>query len=132
MLVRAYVTVVALIGAATATCAALLDTHRTLHPLSLLLFAVLLGMAEYLQVRHPRHNIIGAVTLTEGILAPLVFTQSGLAAVVVSAVALSAANLARRNAPLKSVFNVAMWVAATAAGSLLVHAFGTSLSLRSS
>ncbi|HEX7149006.1 MAG TPA: GAF domain-containing protein, partial [Actinomycetota bacterium] len=63
-----------------------------------------------------------AEDLFEAVLVPAVFVLPPLHAVLVVGVALAASEIIQRIQPIKACFNVAQWMAATAAGSLVLAA----------
>ncbi|GAC1423152.1 MAG: hypothetical protein NVSMB57_16000 [Actinomycetota bacterium] len=76
--------------------------------------------AEYLFVRFRFHGETNALNLVEAALAPLVWAFAGPVAIVTVALAQLIAEILRRNAPLKAMFNIAQWTLATAAGSAVI------------
>jgi hypothetical protein len=64
-----------------------------------------------------------AFDLFEAVLVPTVFVLPPLTAVLVVGVALASSEIIQRIHPVKAAFNVAQWMAATAAGSIVLAAF---------
>lgn len=85
------------------------------------LFALLVA-AEYLFVRFRYGGGVNALNLVEAVLAPTLFAFSGPVAVSMVAGAQLVGAVLRRNAPVKSAFNIAQWSLAAAAGSWVVQA----------
>ena len=81
--------------------------------------ALLVGAAEFLQVRFRLGRQVDGSNLVEAAIAPLLVVGAGLTAVVVVALGQALAAVVRRNSPLKAGFNVAQWSFATAVGSAL-------------
>lgn len=81
--------------------------------------AFLIALAECLQLRFLHRDMIQTVSVTEGTFAPLIFRGSGLQVVVVVGIGLIVASLIRRPGLTKSIFNTAMWVAASSVGALV-------------
>ena len=65
---------------------------------------------------------VDAIDLFEAVLVPAIFVLSPLQAVAVVGVALAVSETMQRIHPVKACFNVAQWMAATAAGSLVLAA----------
>ena len=65
---------------------------------------------------------VDALDLFEAVLVPAIFVLSPLQAVAVVGVALAVSETLQRIHPVKACFNVAQWMAATAAGSLVLAA----------
>jgi PAS domain S-box-containing protein len=131
--VRAYVCSVAVIASLLAAVTA--TTVRDRHEFGLgylVLFVGLIALGECLQLRYFHHEGVDALTLVEGMFAPLIFAGSGLDTVVAVAGGLGLASIARRSGVLKSTFNVAQWVASASVGALAFHASGASLAATSS
>ncbi|MDP3712869.1 MAG: SpoIIE family protein phosphatase [Mycobacteriales bacterium] len=93
-------------------------------PLVLPVLALLVGLAEFLQVRFRLGRHVNGLNLVEAVLAPLLFAFAGWQAVAAVASGQAVAGLLRRNDSLKLVFNVAQWSLATALGATAVHAVG--------
>jgi PAS domain S-box-containing protein len=125
MRVRLYVLGVVLgaAGLATATVIAVPGRHP-LSPVEFIPFIALIVLAECLQLRFFHHDEVHALTLVEGMFAPLIFRGSGLDLVIAVAGGLAVASLIRHNGVVKSVFNMAQWVAAACVGALAFHASG--------
>jgi PAS domain S-box-containing protein len=122
MKVRLYVTAVALVAAAVAAYAATTVTTPARPPVAaLVLFAVLITLAESLQIRHHHHDEVDALIVMEGMLAPLVLVAPGLTVVLVAAAALTVGDVVRRNPPLKVLFNVSQWVLAASTASVVLQ-----------
>jgi diguanylate cyclase (GGDEF)-like protein/PAS domain S-box-containing protein len=86
-----------------------------------LAFLVLLSVVfPTLQFRWRDHG--DAEDLFEAVLVPAIFVLSPLQAVLVVGVALAASEIIQRIQPIKACFNVAQWMAATAAGTLVLAA----------
>ncbi len=94
--------------------------------------AVLLATAAYLIVRFQYKDDADAIDLFEAILAPALFMFPGPVVVAITGVALLSANVARRNEPVKALFNAAQWMSAAGIGALVFASFrqGTTLSPR--
>src|SRR4051812_1542066 len=123
MLLKVYVTVVALAATAVAALAAS-TVHVTTAPQpgALVLMGGLVLVTEYLQLRHYHYRGHGAgLNLMEAVLVPLVVFAPGAQAMVICAVALATADIVRRMDPLKVVFNVAQWTLAAGLASLVVR-----------
>ncbi len=91
----------------------------------LVVFAIMIALAERLQVRYFYSGHVEAVTLVESVFAPLVFCASGRDVVLTVAGGVLLGEITGRNGITKSVFNIAQWVAAASAGSLSLHLSGT-------
>jgi PAS domain S-box-containing protein len=81
--------------------------------------ALLVGAAEFMQVRFRIGRQVDGSNLVEAAVAPLLVvapTPAGVLAVLAGQVLAAAV---RRNSPLKSAFNVAQWSLATAVGALV-------------
>jgi PAS domain S-box-containing protein len=85
-------------------------------------FALLLGAAEYLLVRFVYRGEIDALNLFEAALAPALVALSGPLVMLTVAVAQVGAAVVRRNPPRKTLFNVAQWMVAAGAGSVVFAA----------
>jgi two-component system sensor histidine kinase VicK len=122
---RLYVTAVILAAAAIATADAITVPGRGEMPAGyVVLFIGLIAFAECLQLRFFHHDEVHAITLVEGMFAPLIFAGSGLDTVIAVAGGMVVGSLIRRNGVVKSSFNVAQWVAAAGVGSLAFHLSG--------
>lgn len=77
--------------------------------------------AEQLRVRFRRGDDVGALTLFEAVLAPLIFTADTLVVVLAVAMAQAVSGLLRRADPIKTAFNVAQWTLAAGVGTLVLH-----------
>ncbi len=82
----------------------------------------LLTASEYFMVRFRFRGEVMGITLFEAVLAPIVWVAPPIqvALLVVAAQLISA--LLNRDKPLKATFNVAEWILAAGAGSLVFHA----------
>ena len=78
--------------------------------------AVLVGAAEFLQVRFRVGNQVDGSNLVEAVLTPLIVVAPNAAGLAAVAAGQLLAGALRRNAPLKVVFNTAQWTLATAIG----------------
>lgn len=78
--------------------------------------------AEQLRVRFRRGNDIGALTLFEAVLAPLIFSADTLVVVLAVAVAQAVSGVLRRADPIKTAFNVAQWTLAAGVGTVVLGA----------
>lgn len=85
-----------------------------------LAFLPVLTAGSYLFVRVQFRDQVLALDLFEAVLAPAVFVLPGPSLVVVVATAVALSEIMRRNSLAKSLFNVAQWSAAAAAGSLVM------------
>ncbi|HVL90353.1 MAG TPA: SpoIIE family protein phosphatase [Actinomycetota bacterium] len=94
---------------------------RASWPALVMLGGVLIA-AEFLFVRFRYGGEINALNLFEAALAPLVWAYPPAAVVGVVAGSQIIGNLLRRNAPIKSAFNVVQWSLAAALASATVHA----------
>jgi PAS domain S-box-containing protein len=83
-----------------------------------LLLAVV-ALASHLLVRFQVHDDVEALELTEAALAPTIVVFPGAAAVGLVVVAKGVVGALHRNEPVKALFNVAQWAAATGAGALV-------------
>jgi hypothetical protein len=92
------------------------------------LFAVMIAIAERLQIRYFHHEHVDALTLVEAAFAPLIFCGSGIQVVAIVAGGMVLASVAGRNGLVKSVFNISQWVAAAAVGSFCLHLTGVGAS----
>src|SRR3954452_484932 len=127
MLLKVYVTVVALVATIVAAIAAS-TVHVTTSPQpgALVLMGGLVLLTEYLQLRHYHYRGHGAgLNLMEAVLVPLVVFAPGAEAMIVCSVALAVADIVRRMDPLKIVFNVAQWTLAAGLASLVVRQAST-------
>ena len=133
MRVQLYVITVGVIASLVAVIAAVtVPSRHALGPRYVVLFIGLIALGECLQLRYFRHDEVDALTLVEGMFAPLIFCGSGLDTVVAVAGGLLVASVIRRNGLVKSTFNMAQWVASASVGALAFHASGASLSATSS
>ena len=83
------------------------------------LLALLVGAAEYLQVRFRLGRHVDGSNLVEAAVAPLLVIAPTSAGVLAVAAGQLLAAVARRNAPVKAAFNVTQWSLATAVGALV-------------
>ena len=119
--------VVAFVGAMTAGAVALCAVLALREPLSLshwpslLVLGVLLGAAERLDVRFRLHGQVESLNLTEAVVAPLIFAFQAPVAMVAIVVAQLSSGFARRNAPIKVVFNAVQWAVAGGLASVVYH-----------
>jgi diguanylate cyclase (GGDEF)-like protein/PAS domain S-box-containing protein len=93
--------------------------------LTFLLFLGVLTVTGLLHLEFYYGEEVNALDLFEAILVPAVLVLSGMEVVVAVGVAVAVSEGIMRIHPLKACFNVAQWMAAAAAGSLVVHALGT-------
>jgi PAS domain S-box-containing protein len=89
------------------------------------LFALMIALAERLQIRYFHHEHVDALTLVESLFAPLILCGSGLQVVAIVASGMIIASVVGRNGLVKSVFNTSQWVAAAAVGTFCLHLTGT-------
>jgi PAS domain S-box-containing protein len=82
----------------------------------------LLVAAEYLFVRFRYAGEVNGLNLVEAILAPLIFFYPPATAMAAVAAAQLAGAALRRNAPVKSAFNVAQWTLAAGVGAAALSA----------
>src|SRR4051794_41446708 len=127
MVLKVYVgAVVAVATIAAGVAAATVHSSLTPSIAVLALMALLLWLTEFMQLRQYHYRGHGvSLNLIEGVLAPVIYACGGLAAVLVTAIGLSAAELLRRTGAIKTIFNTAQWVLAAAIGSIVLHAFDT-------
>ncbi|HKN54446.1 MAG TPA: hypothetical protein VJX66_18235, partial [Amycolatopsis sp.] len=92
----------------------------------------LLTAAAYLTVRIQYRDQGMSLDLTEAVLAPAIFALPAAVVIVIAGLGIAAANTIRRNNPRKALFNVAQYVFAAGAGSLVFDAarHGSALHLR--
>jgi len=120
MKVKGYVAAVALVAVAAACWAgSTVSAAAPPGPMAMVLLGVLIVLAESLQVRYYHRDNVDALVVMEGMLAPLVLVASGWTVVAIAAVSLAVGDAVRRNALLKSVFNVSQWVIAAALASVV-------------
>lgn len=128
-----YAALLAVVTAATVTLSLLWTVHPPSRDpwLTLPFFAVALVGAEHLRVRFRRGDDVTAVTLSEAVLAPLLFTFPAHVVVPTVVFAQAVTALLRRSGWVKAAFNITMWALASAVGSLalglLVRGSGLSL-----
>jgi PAS domain S-box-containing protein len=123
--VRLYVVAVVAIAGALATAAAVMvPSTGDFPPGYVALFVGLIALGESLQLRYHHHDTVDALTLVEGMFAPLIFAGSGVDTVIAVAGGVTVASIVRRNGVLKSAFNIAQWVASASVGALVFHASG--------
>ncbi|TMK82427.1 MAG: PAS domain S-box protein [Actinobacteria bacterium] len=84
----------------------------------------LLTAAAYLTVRIQYRDQGMSLDLTEAVLAPAIFALPAAVVIVIAGLGIAAANTIRRNNPRKALFNVAQYVFAAGAGSLVFDAAG--------
>lgn len=120
----AYVAVLLLLAAGTVALdrAIGLRPPSDLPPWTLPVLTSTLVAAEQLRVRFRRGADIGALTLFEAVLAPLVFSYDTLVVVLAVAIAQTLSGLIRRAELIKTAFNVAQWTLAAGVGSLVLEA----------
>lgn len=90
-------------------------------------FAVLVALlvaSEYLIVQFRYGGEVNGLNLVEAVLAPLLFAFPPVAAVAAIGGAQVICNVARRNAPARSAFNVSQWMLATGVGATVFHGLG--------
>ncbi len=80
------------------------------------LLALLVAVSEFLQVRFRLGRHVDGSNLVEAALAPLLVIAPNAWGVLAVALGQLGSALVRRNAPLKSAFNIAQWSLATAVG----------------
>lgn len=118
------------LGAAAAGLVALsllLDLTKPGEPswVWLPVLALALAAAEQLSIRFRRGDDVNSITLSEAVLAPLVFAYDApVPAATVLLTQLGAA-VWRRKEPTKTVFNVAMWAFAASVGSVVLGALSS-------
>jgi len=113
--------------AAIGVALALLAEHRFATGLepswpTVALFLVLLTAAGFPTLQFQYRDQVDALDLFEAILTPAVLVLQPLLAVVVVGVVIAVSEGIQRIHPVKACFNVAQWMAATAAGSLVLAA----------
>ncbi|MGZ6827699.1 MAG: hypothetical protein ACXVGH_12990, partial [Mycobacteriales bacterium] len=86
---------------------------------ALVALGLLVGAAEFLQVRFRQGREVDGSNLVESTIAPLIVLAPGLPAVLAVALGQVVAAAVRRNPPLKAGFNTAQWALATTVGSLV-------------
>ena len=91
---------------------------RSLPPAAVVILVIALTWAACLQLRFSHRASAEDLDLFDAVLAPVMFTLSGPAVVLMAAVAMAASELIQRTRPVKASFNVAQWAAAAGAGSL--------------
>jgi PAS domain S-box-containing protein len=116
--------VVAVAGVVGAVTAINVPARGHVAPGYVVMFVALIALGECLQLRYFHHDEVDALTLVEGMFAPLIFCGSGLDTVVAVAGGLAVASLIRRNGVVKSAFNIAQWVVSASMGALAFHASG--------
>jgi PAS domain S-box-containing protein len=122
MRVRLYVAAVTIGGIVAAVVAARIVPGAAPPAWPLIApFAVLIVLAECLQVRYHYRDQVNAFNLVEGVMAPMLFVGSGAESVAAVAAAMLVAGLVLGNPPIKLVFNLMQWVLAAALGSIVVH-----------
>ncbi|MBV9487531.1 MAG: PAS domain S-box protein [Frankiaceae bacterium] len=125
---RLYVATVVALAAVVSTWAALaVPGTDAIAPGYLVVFVALIALGECLQIRYFHRQDIAANNLIEAMFAPLIFRGSGLEVVIAVGCGLLVASAVRRNGVLKSVFNIAQWVASACVGLLAFHASGAGL-----
>lgn len=87
---------------------------------ALVVLVGLLVTAEYLFVRFRYGGEVSTLNLVEAVLAPMLLVFPGLVVVASVAVAQAVGSTLRRNQPVKTLFNVAQWSLAAAAGAAVV------------
>jgi PAS domain S-box-containing protein len=122
---RLYVAGVGLIAATLASAVAASVPARHHVPVGYcVLFALMIALAERLQIRYLYSDHVEALTLVESVFAPLVFCASGRTVVLTVAGGILLGELSGRNGLLKATFNISQWVAAASAGSFALHLSG--------
>jgi PAS domain S-box-containing protein len=128
-----YVLAVALAAAGVGLWAsAAIPGRSSFSPVYAVVFAAMIAVAERLQIRYFHDEHVDALTLVESMFVPLIFVASGLEVVLVVAAGMVLASVIGRNGLLKSLFNVAQWVFAAAAGALVFHVSGAAEGAHSS
>ncbi|MBW3669055.1 MAG: SpoIIE family protein phosphatase [Actinobacteria bacterium] len=87
---------------------------------ALVVLVGLLVVAEYLFVRFRYGGEVSTLNLVEAVLAPMLLVFPGLVVVASVAAAQAVGSTLRRNQPVKTLFNVAQWSLAAAAGAAVV------------
>lgn len=83
-------------------------------------FITLIAAAEYLFVRFRYRGEVNALNLVEAVLAPLLFGFPPAIVAGVVAAGMTISGIARRNPPVKAIFNIAQWTLASATGAILL------------
>jgi PAS domain S-box-containing protein len=91
-----------------------------------IVFGAMIALAERLQIRYFHDEHVDALTLVEAMFVPLICVGSGTIVVTTVAGGMVLASVIGRNGLFKSLFNVAQWVLAAGAGSLVFHLSGVS------
>jgi PAS domain S-box-containing protein len=117
-----YVTGVVLLacGLAAWTVDAVPQRHEMLWPYAVI-FALMVALAERLQIRYIHHQQVDALNLVESTLAPIILCCSGVELVSLVVGGMLIASIVIRNGLVKSLFNIAQWLAAACAGALVLH-----------
>ena len=113
------------VGAASSVLAASGITGQAAWDVEVLVFVPLLVVASSLFLRVQHRDHILALDLFEAVLAPAVFILPAPSLLATVVVAVAAAEVIRRNTPLKATFNVAQWAAAAGAGNLVLAKLST-------
>jgi PAS domain S-box-containing protein len=118
---------VAVAAALAVSAATLVPGHGGLQTPEVVGIVGLIALAECLQLRFMHNDHVQTVNLIEGTFAPLIFRASGLETVIAVAAGLVVASMVSRNGLVKSIFNIAQWVAAASVGAMVFHASGAGL-----
>ena len=97
------------------------DPPGRVHWAALPALALLIAVTEVLIIRVRYGDEVDGINLVESALAPLLFAFPGGAVVGTVALAQLCVHLAKRQQPIKTVFNVAQWALAAAAGAAVVE-----------
>ncbi|HVF06825.1 MAG TPA: SpoIIE family protein phosphatase [Frankiaceae bacterium] len=119
----AYVAVLAAVAVVAAVAAARYDVDPPgdVHWAALPALGLLIAAAEAMIVRVRYGDEVDGVNLVESAMAPLLFAFPGGTVVLTVALAQLAVHVAKRQPPIKLVFNVAQWTLAAAAAAAVVR-----------
>jgi diguanylate cyclase (GGDEF)-like protein/PAS domain S-box-containing protein len=125
-LVPLFTGLLATAGIAGGVLATAWDGPRQTSWTTFLLFLAVLTVTGFLHVEFQYRDEVDAIDLFEAILIPVVLVLSGVEAVLAVGLSVAVSEGVMRIQPVKACFNVAQWMAAAAAGSLVVHAVDAS------
>jgi len=130
--VAAFTGLLALTGIGMTAASFALHGHAHIRWATVPAFLVLLTAAAYLMVRIQFRDQGMSIDLTEAVLAPAIFALPPFIVVCIAGLGIASANLIRRNAPKKSLFNTAQYMFTAGAGSVVFAAarHGGALDLR--
>ncbi|HJT38389.1 MAG TPA: ATP-binding protein [Actinomycetota bacterium] len=128
----AFTSVLGVLGVAMGVVTLVMHPHPHIVWPTVPAFLALLTAAAYLMVRIQYRDQGMSIDLTEAVLAPAIFALPPVIVVGIAGVGIACANIIRRNAPKKALFNTAQYAFTAAAGSIVFAAarHGSSLQVR--